>query len=437
MTTLELYLDSLQRFGMKPGLERIRALLECTGDPQLRYPIVLVGGTNGKGSTCEFLAHLLAATGRCAGLYTSPHMYRWNERIRVLEGERRKDEGGKEANSGPSLFTGAISDAELDELLSDAKPYLESVAAQYGQTTEFETLTLLGLWHFARVKIEVAVVEVGLGGRWDATNAVEPAVSVITHVALDHCDRLGKTLEAIARDKVEISRPGHILVTAETKPVVLDVFAEHASAHEVMLWPLLAPGWSNDGENLRRAFDTVPDYTNAATPEFQVINQQTAAVALRALEQTLGWEPAPLSAAAPPPVPGRLEELRQRPTLLIDGANNPDGAAQLAVQLNARRRANPEARLTLVLGILLDKDYAAMIEQLAPLADCVIATCSPSPRAAGADLVATEARRYCGQVEVVEPVAAAVERALQIAAPEDIVCVTGSFYTIAEVPREF
>lgn len=428
MTQLEHYLDQLQRFGIRPGLERVRALLERTGNPQKEYPIVLVGGTNGKGSTCEFLARLIADTGRRTGLYTSPHLYRWNERIRVLQ---------QQAETALPLFADAIADDELDVLLQEALPHLEAVAAEFGQPTEFETLTLLGLWHFARVKADAAVVEVGLGGRWDATNTVEPQVSVITHVALDHCDRLGNTLEAIAADKVEIARPGRVLVTAETKPAVLRVFSEYSSAHDVRLWPLLAPNWSNDVDNLQHALDNIPEYSGDqnSTPEFQRINQKTAAIALRALEWSQHWASASLTATPPPAVPGRVEVLRQQPTLMIDGANNPDGATHLATQLHNWPRSTPASRLILVLGILIDKDYAAMIEQLAPLADIVIATRSPSPRAASAEMVDNEARRYCHHVEIVEPVTAAVERALQMANADDIICVTGSFYTIAEVPR--
>ncbi|HEX9996143.1 MAG TPA: Mur ligase family protein, partial [Abditibacterium sp.] len=210
MTRLENYLQNLQRFGIQPGLERIQALLESAGNPQNSYPIMLVGGTNGKGSTCEFAARLLAQDGRRIGLYTSPHLYNWNERIRILPGD--------------GLFEGAISDADLDALLDDALPHIETVARELGQPTEFEVMTFLGLWHFSRQKVDAAVVEVGLGGKWDATNATEPIVSVVTHVALDHMDRLGNTLEEIAADKVEIARAGRYFITAETKKSVLNVF---------------------------------------------------------------------------------------------------------------------------------------------------------------------------------------------------------------------
>lgn len=417
------YLNHLQRFGIAPGLERIRALLERAGNPQARYPIILVGGTNGKGSTCQFLAQQLAAEGRIVGLYTSPHLYNWNERIQVL----------RPGTASEGLFPYAIPDTELDALLEEALPHIAAVAAVHGQPTEFETLTLLGLWHFARAAVEIAVVEVGLGGRWDATNATEPTVSVITHVALDHCDRLGETVEEIARDKVEIARPDRILVTAETKPQVLHVFRGYCEEHSVRLWPWQAPEWSNDGAALNSI-----ELPNSPALEFQQINLGTARTARAALAQILPaqFPLAPVAEILELAVPGRLEVLRENPRVLIDGANNPDGAALLAEFL--RRELNdPQRHLILVLGILGDKDYAAMTAQLAPLASYVIATQSGSPRAVSAEAVAEIARRYCREVEVAVPVAAAVEKAMQRARPADVVCITGSFYTIAEVNRTY
>jgi dihydrofolate synthase/folylpolyglutamate synthase len=425
MTRLEKYLQELQRFGIRPGLERIRALLHRAGDPQAQYPIVLVGGTNGKGSTCEFLARLLAEDGKKTGLYTSPHLYRWNERIRILPSPpnpaarrapgRRAGEGEKGVRE---LFPGAISDSELDALFEEARPYIEAVARDenLGQPTEFEVLTLLGLMYFAKQHVDIAVVEVGLGGKWDATNATEPAVSVITHVALDHCDRLGNTVEEIARDKIEIARPGRVLVTAETKPEVLRVFEERQQITNY---------------DLRR--------TNfEAGLTFQDINFQTALLAQRVLYETLRWKIVHRKSSLVNrqwQVPARLEPIHQNPLVLLDGANNPDGASTLAASLGNILRERPEAKLILVLGILADKDWAAMVGVLAPLARVVIATQSHSPRAARAAVIAEAAREYCAQVETSTPVPAAVRRALELAGANDVICVTGSFYTVAEVDR--
>ena len=232
------YLENVQRFGIRPGLERIHALLERLQLSPPPFPHLLVGGTNGKGSTAQFLANLLAGDNRHIGLYTSPHLYRWNERIRIIEAASRDNE----------LFSGAINDAQLQELFDIVLPHIEAIESQHGATTEFELLTLLGALFFARQNVDAAVIEVGLGGRWDATNALEPSVSVITHVALDHCDRLGNTLELIAADKICIARPKRILVTSETKPQVLEVFAAHCETIQAKLWSFRALEFSNDAE---------------------------------------------------------------------------------------------------------------------------------------------------------------------------------------------
>lgn len=407
MTRLEEYLQALQRFGIAPGLERIRALLSLAGDPHLQFPVVLVGGTNGKGSTCEFLARLLATDGKKTGLYTSPHIYRWNERIRIL--------GSGVGGQGSELFPGSISDEELDALFDEASPHIERVATSpLGQPTEFEVVTFVGLWHFARQAVDVAVVEVGLGGKWDATNVTEPAVSVVTHVELDHCDRLGSTFEAIAADKVQIARAGRTLVTAETKPEVLHVFREYCATI---------------GSGLQLV-------EHGETSNFQEINLATAEAARRVLCETLGW-PASHSALRTSHlnVPARFETVRERPRVLLDGANNPDGARILANELRQLLAESPDSKLILVLGILADKDFAAMIEALAPLAHYVIATQSHSLRAARAAVIANEAQKFCHRVEVVTPVPAAVDRALQLSTESDIICVSGSFFTVAEVER--
>ncbi|PQV64935.1 dihydrofolate synthase / folylpolyglutamate synthase [Abditibacterium utsteinense] len=404
MTQLETYLQNLQRFGIQPGLERIRALLQSAGNPQLKYPTILVGGTNGKGSTCEFAVRLLAQNSRKVGLYTSPHLYTWNERIRILP--------------GAGLFEGAISDADLDAIFEDAKPHIENVARELGQPTEFEVVTFLGFWHFARQKVDAAVIEVGLGGKWDATNVCEPLVSVVTHVALDHMDRLGNTLEAIAADKVCIARAGRPFLTGEDKPEVLEVFQAHcveigARFHQHLFIA-----------NAKK-HPTLQNGQNFSLSGFAVdafLKEQNIATTG---QHSLGH----------PQIPGRFEQISENPKIIIDGANNPDGADYLTYKIQNYERIQPE-NLILVLGILVDKDWPQMTEILAPLAKVVVATQSASPRAAPASQIAEVARQFCANVEEVTPVVDAVARAKSLARPEDTILVTGSFTTIAEVPRE-
>ena len=403
MSRLSDYLSDLQRFGIAPGLERIEALLERTGNPQLSYPHVLIGGTNGKGSTAEFTARTLAtATGtkRRIGLYTSPHLYAWNERIRILPGD----------GSNASVFEGAISDAALDELLDDALPHIQAVARDLGQPTEFEVMTFLGLWHFARQNVDAAIVEVGLGGKWDATNATSPLVSAVTHVALDHMDRLGDTLELIAADKVCIARAGRPFFTAETKPNVLQIFRDSCA-------------------------QIGADFVQTPAPDaddFQQTNRALALQIARKLADDLNWD-AP-NAVPDAPVPGRAEIIAENPRVIIDGANNPDGAARLARHLRENLKLNANETV-LVVGILADKDWRAMIEILVPLARQIICTQSDSPRALPVAQLAQEARKYSANVETAANVESAVARARAVAASNDTILITGSFTLIAEVAR--
>ena len=408
MSRLALYLSDLQRFGIAPGLERIESLLARAGNPHLNYPHILIGGTNGKGSTAEFTARALTHKNwRRIGLYTSPHLYSWNERIRILP--------------GTGLFEGAISDAELDELLADALPHIADVARELGQPTEFEVMTFLGLWHFARRRVHAAVLEVGLGGKWDATNATDPKVSAVTHVALDHMDRLGDTVEEIAADKVCIARAGRPFVTAETRPSVLKIFHDYC-------------------EKIGAELTQVALSDEEIGGDFQVVNRalaltiaQSFALDSRVFSGPRGF-PRVDSIPATLGVPGRIETIAHAPRVLIDGANNPDGARQLALHLKRNFGLKPSETI-LVLGILKDKDWRQMTEILAPLARLVICTQSDSPRALAASELARETRKYNANVEIAASVTAATSRARDVAAVNDTILITGSFTLIAEVPR--
>ena len=402
MSRLAAYLSDLQRFGISPGLQRIEALLARADNPHLRYPHILIGGTNGKGSTAEFTARALTYKNwRRIGLYTSPHLYAWNERIRILPGE--------------GLFAGAISDEDLDELLGVAMPHIEAVARELGQPTEFEVMTFLGLWHFARQRVNAAVIEVGLGGKWDATNATNPTVSAITHVALDHCDRLGNTVEEIAADKICIARAGRPLVTAETRFNVLEIFHDHC-------------------EKIGAELIQVALSKEEIGGDFQVSNRALAYAIAQSFAVEVRSFSAPREVPATLSVPGRAEIIAHHPRVILDGANNPDGAARLAQHLRENFDSKPQQTI-LVVGILKDKDWRAMIEILAPLARLVICAQSHSPRALPVEELAHEARKYHANVETASSIDAATSHARDVAASDDTILITGSFTTIAEVPR--
>jgi len=418
----------VQRFGIKPGLERVRALLEeaqvLAGGLQ-RFPTVLVGGTNGKGSTAQFLSVLLAGTGARVGLYTSPHLHDWNERIRIIDQASMR--------SG-EIFFGAISNAELEALFQGARPLLDKVAASpHGQATEFEALTLLGLWHFARQSVDAAVVEVGLGGKWDATNVLDPLVSVVTHVALDHCDRLGSTLEEIARDKIHIARPNRIVVTAEGKPQVLEVMREQCDRVGARLWPFQSLSFSNDFDACREVWEEVSLLPLPDAPAFQKLNLQTARVAQAALCRELGWaleEERAEQWQVLGGVAGRYERVREKPLVVLDGANNPDGAARLSQVL-----ADEKKRVILVVGVSSDKDFEEMLQVLAQASQDIVVTQAKHPRALPIEELELVARKYFAQVRSAYDVNAALQHALAEAGEDDVICVCGSFFVLGELDR--
>ncbi len=429
------YLASVQRFGIRPGLERIRELLsqaqvlDAAGTSP--FPVVLVGGTNGKGSTAQFVARMLASGSRRVGLYTSPHLHAWNERVRILSPSNRAE---------PSA--GAITNEELEALFQLARPVLDQVArGEHGQPTEFEVLTLLGLIHFARQSVDAAVVEVGLGGKWDATNVLSPLVSVVTHVALDHCDRLGSTLEAIAADKIHIARPNRDLITAEDKPQVLEVFREHCDQIGARLcpWRVASDAASTCGERARLAEEEARALP-PEVPEFQKRNWQTARVACHAFAQAAAWPQAAwpldeLSSTASWQVAGRLEIVRRSPTVILDGANNPDGAQVLARELKRLKEQNPSTRLHLIFGASSDKDARAMLQVLAPLSDRLTLAQAGHPRALSTAELAATALELGARAGEEADVNRALQAALGEAKTEDIVCVCGSFFLLGDVDR--
>jgi len=457
------YLASVQRFGIRPGLERIRELLlraqVLDAEGQTSFPVVLIGGTNGKGSTAQFLAQMLAGSSHRVGLYTSPHLHSWNERIRIVSPSNSGEPSG-----------GLIEDAELEALFQSTLPLLDEVAqSEHGQPTEFEVLTLLGLLHFARQNVDAAVVEVGLGGKWDATNVLYPLVSVVTHVALDHCDRLGSTLEAIAADKIHIARPERVLVTAEQKPQVLEVFREHCTRIGARLCAWQAKTALQCEERAKCAKEQAR-VLPPEMPEFQKLNWQTARVAHLAFAHAASWpkslsptrlrrsnQSAPrgrvssivsivaaawradaeafLAATATPQVAGRLELVRREPTVILDGANNPDGAQVLARELKRLKEQNPGAKLHLIFGASSDKDALGMLQVLAPLADRLTLSQASHSRAAAVGELASMARECEASVDEAADVNRALERALAEARAQDIVCVCGSFFLLGDVDR--
>lgn len=398
--------------GMRPGLERIEGLLDALGRPEQRYRLVQVAGTNGKGSVSAMLAAILKAAGHRVGLYTSPHLVSFRERIRV---------------NGEAIAEDAVVDGV--EALGTLVARLDA--------TMFEATTALALDHFAREAVDVAVLEVGLGGRLDATTVGRPDVAVIAQIDLDHQAVLGDTIEAIATEKAAIIRSGTAISAAQT-PAAERVIVARAAAVGV---PLLLEGRDlsvsvdrrgPDGQRLTCAGPgwSLTGLELAMPGSYQPSNALLAVAAAHELDSSEGAIREGLARAW---WPGRFQVLRRAQRFLVlDGAHNPAGARALAVSL---RDVFGQTRVTFVLGILTDKDARGIVEALSPLAERFILVAPPTPRATAPDTLRALVPATVPSVEIAGTPAEALARAGRVATTP-VICVAGSLRLIGEVLRE-
>ncbi len=390
------YLSTLQPFGYKPGLDSTRALAQRLGDPHDSLRFIHVAGTNGKGSTCAMLDAIYRASGLRVGLYTSPHLVRFNERIRV-QGE-------------------SIPDDALARVVEQVR-VAASTAAPPLQPTFFEFVTLVALLWFKESRVDLVVWETGLGGRLDATNIVTPLAAVVTQVGMDHMNVLGPTLGDIASEKAGIFKPGIPAITSATHPDALAVL--EFKARELGA-PFLHVGPSAV-EHFRFDLPLLGDHQRS--------NAALAAATVRMLRFLLPVSDEQLAAGfASVQWPGRLQLLRRgNQLLLLDGAHNRDGVAALRAALERHFPGRPPV---LVLGMLADKEWRRMARDLAPAASRVITVPVDSPRS----VAAADLRAACMESGVPRPVRAvgSLPEALRACASDPFVLVTGSLYLIGE-----
>lgn len=402
------------------GLERIAALLERMGRPQDALKFVHVAGTNGKGSTCAYIASILQAAGYRTGLFTSPYIICFEERIRV-NGEN-------------------ISFAALTEVTLFVKEHADALYAETGDhPTEFELMTAVALEHFKRSGCDIVVLEVGLGGRLDSTNVIDaPEAAVIARIGLDHTELLGSTLAAVAREKAGIIKRGAPVVSWRQEPeaeeAVRRVAAEQGCA-------LFEPDFSQlkvkAQQNGVREF-SYRGYDGLRTSLLGTYQPYNAALAIEAVEtlRARGWE-IPESAVrdgiAKTVWQGRFEVLpgsANAPTLVIDGGHNPQGAQVLAESL---RDVFPGTKPVFIMGVLADKDYPAMVRAVLPLAHAFITVTPPNPRALSAESLAQEIRAAGGTANSAATMTDALAQARALAGANGVVCAFGSLYSIAEL----
>jgi dihydrofolate synthase/folylpolyglutamate synthase len=414
------YLVNLTTFGINFGLERIQEILKRLENPESGLRVVHVGGTNGKGSTVSMIARILREAGYKVGVYTSPHLHDYRERM-TINGEM-------------------IPKEKVIQEITRVRPHLEDMVAQgFEHPTEFEVSTAIAFLYFAEEKVDFALIEVGLGGAIDSTNVVSPLISVITNVGMDHMDYLGSDVVSIAKVKAGIIKPQSIVVAASENPEVIHVLREQAEAVGVQL--LLV------GEDVRfeskwigeqvQEFDLVGLHATYSkvrlclTGFHQLLNAATAVTVCEVLQSEYGASiPREAIYAGLREVewPGRLELLSLKPKVLLDGAHNVDGAKALAQALPLYARD----RLILCLGMLADKEREKVVTMLVPLADEIIITRPDSPRAGDWRALGSLAEQYGRPVKCIENPKEAVIFALKNLGENDMLCVTGSIYMLAD-----
>jgi dihydrofolate synthase/folylpolyglutamate synthase len=409
------WLFSLENAGIKFGLDNIKELLRRLGNPQDDYRTIHITGTNGKGSVCAQIAAALQSEGLKTGLYTSPHLVEFEERIMVNNKEIGSD--------------------ELVNLIYEIKDVAQDMLSEPRRLTFFEFTTALAFLYFQRCDIDVGVIEVGLGGRLDATNVITPLISVITHVDLEHTEYLGNTLASIAFEKAGIIKRGVPVVTHEWKKEPLDVIRSVAAEREAQLICgedlALVKEVENSWGKLLVDIEGEHEYRNvnsALWGSYQIENISTSVTALEQLgrrgifltDQDIrdGIEKAHL--------PGRMQCAKNEKEFLFDVAHNPDAMRSLVDTL----KKLSDERYTIVLGVLSDKDIVTMLSYLAKIAKRIICTEPKSPRARKAEELAMQAQRLGIETRIEKNVSEAMETALEMEGER--VIVTGSFRTVGE-----
>jgi dihydrofolate synthase/folylpolyglutamate synthase len=396
----ERYLLSLELFGMHFGLERMRRLMTALGHPERQFESIHVVGTNGKSSTVRMIAAILAHHGRATGAYLSPHLVSFVERVRI-----------RDRDLEPAAFAAAVTRA------AHAAELVNRVSGGEDPVTQFEALTAAAYSELARRGVQVAVIEAGLGGRYDATNVIPSKVQVLTSVGLEHTRWLGPTLTDIAGEKLAVVQDGATLVLgAGLAPDVEQVAARVAD---------------DRGATIARA-GVDPGVEVAAPGTFQRRNFALARAAAQAFLGRLD-ERAVAAAAAEVRIPGRLQQIATGPLTLVDGAHNPDGMRALVESLQPPL-LNDQQRVVAVVSILDDKDAAGMLSELLPACDAVVFTSSQNRRALPPPTLLSLATQLGGPPsEVVPGPKRALARARDLAGPDGVVIAAGSLYLIADL----
>ena len=401
-------LYALRRFGIRPGIDRVRLLLDRLGNPERDFRSIHIVGTNGKGSTSAFLAAILTAAGLRTALFTSPHLVCFNERFRINGSE--------------------ISDQRLEKLLPAV------LAAAPDGTTFFEIVTALAAVYFSEEHVDMAVMEAGMGGRSDATASIPGIMTVVTPISLDHCDYLGATAADIAAEKAgiaEVDTP--VIIGHQTEEVQHAIRNCFQPDRQTLVWTdsMVSARWNDDGTlDYRGLHTTLEGLVPGVRGRYQAENASLALAAAESLALAgIQLLPEALrSGISGTRWPGRMELVPGHPPLLLDGAHNPAGAAALAAALADFHYR----RLLLVVGIVADKDVQKMLSVLAPLATACYCVTPAIDRALGDSQLAAAVTAIGLRAVACGTVAAGIETARREAGNDDLILVCGSLFTVGE-----
>ncbi len=412
------YITDALQFGINPGLQKIEVVCEALGNPQLQYPTIQITGTNGKTSTTWMARRLLSSAGLKTGCYTSPHLHTYRERLSI-DGEM-------------------ISEDDFASTLQNIIPVLDKVKEEHGELTEFEILTAMAFHYFAVNGVDVAVFEVGLGGRWDATSVARPKVAAITGISLDHTDRLGNTVEEIAWDKAHIIKEGAIAVIGDVPAGALKVIEVRCGLVNATMRrfgfdfrPYDVSISKNEGSHfsINGVYASYEDILLPVFGEYQISNF-TMAVGI--LETFMGQkidDGVIENAVAGLTCPGRFELVAREPLVVLDGAHNPEG---MGMVVHGLPQAFSYKDLIVVLSVSSDKDIEQMLTILINEAFTLILSQNDSYRSASVSQLNDVASRT-GNSYIIEPdLEKAIDTAIAKASSEDLVCITGSLYTVAD-----
>ncbi len=404
------YLYGLQKYGVKFGLSKTSNIMKKMGNPHKGQKYIHIAGTNGKGSVSAMVESVLMKSGLKVGFYSSPHLVRFTERFRI----NRKE----------------ISRKKVIELTEEIKSIINPIEPP----TYFEATTAMALAYFARENTDIAIMEVGMGGRLDATNIIRPLVSAITNISLEHQAFLGNTLIEIAGEKAGIIKKGVNTITAATQPKVSEHFKAVCDDRKA---PFFQVGKDVRYRNSENGFNyyglkrKISNINLALRGEFQHRNT-TLAIGILELLEKKGYklkEQDIKSGVEETTWPGRIQVLSEKPLIVVDGAHNP-GAARVLVE--AVKKDFSYKKLILVLGVMKDKDIGSIVKEIAGMADRVICSSPEYFRSASPEELYSIVSKYNGKTETIQSLPGAIKKAKKIAKPDDMILITGSLFTVGE-----